>query len=121
MFRTALGGPGTRSFLFIEEEHGYLDDARALRMRARPLTHALAPSVLADLLNRGHAMVEQTEESLATKRRGLRDRKIFTGIFAGITVLLILVLFAYRHSLTATLVHRDDAESIGAEREEPRD
>lgn len=85
--------------LFLEREHAYLDEARSLRVRARPLTHALSPVALTDLRNRADGMIQQTREGLALKYRGLRDRRIFTGIFLFVVVLLALVLLIYRSSL----------------------
>jgi predicted CXXCH cytochrome family protein len=85
--------------LFIEREHSYLDDARSLRGRARAMTHALSPERLEDLLSRGDAMIDRTYESLGVKQRVFRDRKIFTAIFLGVTLLLGGVLQVYRKEI----------------------
>jgi len=85
--------------LFIEREHGFLDDARSLRGRARSVTHSLSPAALSDIMNRGRAMTLETHESLAVKQRVLRDRKIFTAIFLGVTLLLAAVLQTYRREI----------------------
>lgn len=88
------------SGLFLDEEEGYLNDARALLVRARALTHSLDPNELDGVLNRGRAMVSETLERLAIKKRKLRDRKIFTGVFfflsAAFAVLLMLYAVEYR-------------------------
>lgn len=81
--------------LFLGEERGYLDDARGLLVRARAMTHALSPQVLDDVLNRGQGMVAQTRDSLATKGKMFRDRRIFTGIFLGLTLLFAGMLWMY--------------------------
>lgn len=82
--------------LFLESEHGYLDEARSLRLRAGPLTHALSAELLGDLVNRGEAMVAQTLESLAVKHRALRDRRIFTAAYFVVIAMLVAVLLLYR-------------------------
>ncbi|HVS10364.1 MAG TPA: hypothetical protein VMS76_10860 [Planctomycetota bacterium] len=85
--------------LFIDEESGYLGDARALRVRAGAVTHTLSPPALSDLLNRGQAMVQETQERLEIKARAFRDRKIFTAIFFAVAVVLALVLLTYRREI----------------------
>lgn len=80
--------------LFIEDESGYLDEARSLLAQARPLTHTASVELLGDLRNRGIAMIDKTEESLAMKRRWLRDRRIFTSTFFGVIAAFALVLWA---------------------------
>jgi hypothetical protein len=85
--------------LFIQREYGFLDDARSLRGRARSITHTLSAERLADLLHKGQAMVQETHESLAVKRRKLRDRRIFSSIFFGVTLLLAGVLQTYRREV----------------------
>jgi len=85
--------------LFIEREHGYLDDARGLRARARTMTHALSPAALDDVQNRCQGMIAQTLESLDIKSRALRDRKIFTAIFFGVVLLLVGVLSIHRRAI----------------------
>jgi hypothetical protein len=85
---------GTKG-LFLGPEKGYLDDARGLLVRARALTHRLSAPALADILNRGRAMVQQTRESLETKGRVFRDRRIFTTIFFGVSVAFGIVLVMY--------------------------
>jgi predicted CXXCH cytochrome family protein len=87
------------SGLFIDEEHGYLDEAHALRVRAKTLTHTVSPEALEDLLNRGTAMVDDTLESLALKRRAWRDRKIITAMFLAVTLLLAGVLLVHRREI----------------------
>ncbi len=81
--------------LFLGPEKGYLDDARGLLVRARASTHRLSPPAQTDLLDRADAMVQQTREGLATKARIFRDRKIYTGIFCGLTAVFALVLLMY--------------------------
>lgn len=85
---------GTKG-LFLGPEKGYLDDARGLLVRARALTHRLSVAALTDILNRGQAMVQQTRESLATKARVFRDRRIFTAIFFGVSLAFGIVLLMY--------------------------
>jgi hypothetical protein len=51
---------------------------------------------LADLDNRCQAMVQQTLESLELKTRAIRDRKIFTGIFLAVSLVLAAALLRYR-------------------------
>lgn len=85
--------------LFLGEERGYLDDARGLLVRARAMTHALSPALLDDVLERGKGMVAQTRDSLATKHRVFRDRRIFTGIFLGLTVVFGLMLGMYAREI----------------------
>ena len=81
--------------LFLGPEKGYLDDARGLLVRARASTHRLSPPAQTDLLDRADAMVLQTREGLATKARIFHDRKLFTGIFCGLTAVFALVLLMY--------------------------
>jgi len=88
------------SGLFIDREHGYLEEAQGLRVRARTLTHALSEDALVDLLNRGRAMIQETVESLEVKNRALRDRKIFTSIFLAVVLVLAAVLLTYRHEIS---------------------
>jgi hypothetical protein len=85
--------------LYLDSEHGYLDDARGLLVRARTLTHTASTPALADLINRGMGMVLQTRDSLELKQRGLRDRRIFTGLFFALTLVLALVLFLYAREI----------------------
>ena len=85
------GGRG----LFLGAEHGYMDQARGLLVRARVMTHSLSPEALEDILNRGQGMVGQTTDGLATKNRIFRDRKIFTGIFLAISLAFAVVLWMY--------------------------
>jgi len=81
--------------MFLGAEHGYIDEARGLLVRARAMTHALSPAALEDILNRGQGMVGQTLEGLDTKGRIFRDRKIFTAIFLGIALAFAIVLWMY--------------------------
>ena len=74
--------------LFIEREHGYLDDAVALRARGGPMAHSLSTGLLSEMSNRGNAMLDQTYESIDLKERMLRDRKIFTAVFFALILLL---------------------------------
>lgn len=92
--RTA-GGRG----LFLGAEKGYLDDAKGLLVRARALTHASSTAAQTDMLNRGQAAVLQTRENLATKARIFRDRKIFTAIFGGLTLVFAIVLWMYGRTI----------------------
>jgi hypothetical protein len=85
--------------LFLGPERGYLDDARGLLVRARSLTHRLSGPALEDVLNRGSAMVGQTRESLATKARTLRDRKIFASVFAAVSAAFAVVLWMYSRAI----------------------
>ena len=85
--------------LFLGAESGYLGDARSLLVRARSLTHTLSTEVLDDALNRGDAMVETAMENLAMKRRGLRDRKIFTGIFFAVALAFCVALLLYAREI----------------------
>jgi len=88
-----------RRGLFLAEEHGYLDDARSLRGRARSRTHALSSESMTDVLNRGQAVVDQTYESLSVKERAFRDRKIFTATLLLVNLLLAFVLQTYRREV----------------------
>ena len=47
-------------------------------------------------------MVLQTRESLATKGRIFRDRKIFTSIFAALSVVFAIVLLMYGRAIGGT-------------------
>ncbi len=85
--------------LFLGPEKGYLDDARGLLVRARASTHRLSTPAQTDILNRGEAMVLQTREGLNTKARIFRDRKIFTGVFAGLTLVFVVVLLMYARAI----------------------
>lgn len=85
--------------LFLGAEKGYLDDARGLLVRARASTHQASSAAQADILNRGQAMVLQTRESLATKGRIFRDRKIFTGIFGALALIFAIVLWMYGRAI----------------------
>lgn len=82
--------------LFLSEEHSHLDDAHELRARSRSVAHALSPGRLDDLTNRVEGLIDQTYQSVATRERALRDRKIFTAIFLGVALFLAGVLYAYR-------------------------
>ena len=92
-------GEAAGSGLFIDEEAGYLDDARSLRIRARAITHTLSSAALGDLLNRGQAMVQETRERLAIKARSFRDHKIYTAIFFLVALLFAGVLQVYRRQI----------------------
>lgn len=85
--------------LFLGPEKGFLDEARGLLVRARASTHRLSTLAQTDILNRGEAMVLQTREGLDTKARSFRDRKIFTGIFAGLTLVFVVVLLMYARAI----------------------
>jgi predicted CXXCH cytochrome family protein len=95
-----LLGDAAKDGLFIDEESGFLEDARSLRIRARAVTHTLSSAALDDLLNRGQAMVETTRDRLAVKARSLRDRRIFTAIFFGLALLFAGVLQIYRQQIS---------------------
>ncbi|MCB9914664.1 MAG: cytochrome c3 family protein [Planctomycetes bacterium] len=97
--------------LFLEREHGYLDEARGLRVRASSLTHAASQGVLSDLEQRCRAMIAQTREGIAGKRRALRDRKIFTGIFFFVVLLFVGVTLVYRREVYG---RRGGAGTVGA-------
>ncbi|MFO0980255.1 MAG: cytochrome c3 family protein [Planctomycetota bacterium] len=92
--------------LFIDEEAGYLDDARSLRIRARAITHTLSTAALADVLNRGQAMVEETRERMAVKGRAFRDRKIFTAVFFGVVLMFAALLQVYRREISGRWTRR---------------
>jgi hypothetical protein len=92
-------GAAAKRGLFLGEERAYLDEARGLLVRARSMTHTLSPTALGDVLNRGRAMVETTLESLATKQRGYRDRRIFTGVFLGVALACSIALWMYARTL----------------------
>jgi hypothetical protein len=85
--------------LFLGIERSYLEEARGLLVRARTMTHTLDPDALDDVLNRGQAMVDQTMESLATKHRVFRDRKIFTAIFFAVSVAFAIALTMHAREL----------------------
>lgn len=101
----AAGGRG----LFLGAERAYLDEARGLLVRSRSMTHALSPEALEDILNRGQGMVGQTMDGLATKNRIFRDRKIYTGIFLGISLAFALVLWMYGAELRSRGRRREGA------------
>lgn len=83
--------------IFIEAEQGYLEEARALFVRARTKIHSVSPDALKDLLNRGKAMNQETRERLGIKTRWLRDRRIYAGaFFLGILVFVSLLLILRR-------------------------
>lgn len=84
---------------FLGAERGYLDDARGLLVRARSMTHRLSAPALGDVLNRGRAMVLQTRESLDTKARTFRDRKIFASAFAAVSAAFAFVLWMYARAI----------------------
>jgi predicted CXXCH cytochrome family protein len=94
------------SGLFIDEEAGYLDDARSLRIRARAITHTLSSAALAELLNRGQAMVQETRERLAVKARTFRDHKIYTALFFVVALLFAGVLQVYRRQMSGAATRR---------------
>jgi hypothetical protein len=82
--------------VFIEDEQGYLDEVHSVLLRVRPLSHSAAQAEVAELLNRGHAMIQETLESLEVKSRWLRDRKIFTTFFAVVVGVFIGTLLIRR-------------------------
>jgi hypothetical protein len=85
--------------LFIEDEQGYVDEARGLLIRARTLTHTLSAEALSDAVNRGKAMVAETRESLEVKSRAQRDRKIFSVAFFGIVLVFVAILLSLRREV----------------------
>lgn len=91
-----------QSGLFIDEEAGYLDDARSLRIRARAITHTLSSAALGDLLNRGQAMVQETRERLAIKARAFRDHRIYTALFFVVALMFAGVLQVYRRQIVGS-------------------
>ena len=99
--------------LFLGEERGYVEEARGLLVRARTMTHTIDPAALDDVLNRGQAMVQTTLESLDTKHRKLRDRRIFTGIFFAVAVAFAIALLMHGRDLGGrwkrAKVHRSEA------------
>jgi len=95
--RADIRAAGERG-LFIEREHGYLEDAVALRARGGPLLHTLSTARLSEMSNRGKAMLDQTYESIDLQGRKLRDRKIFTTVFFAVILLLAGVLQTYRRA-----------------------
>jgi hypothetical protein len=90
----AIAEAGSRG-LFLGVERGYLDEARGLLVRARTMTHTLTPVAMTDILMRGQAMVDQTSEGLTTKQRVFRDRKIYTAIYFGVSVVFAILLLMY--------------------------
>lgn len=96
---TAIAAAAERG-LFLGIERGYLEEARGLLVRARTMTHALDPDALDDVLNRGQAMVDQTMESLGTKNRIFRDRKIFTAIFFAVSIAFAIALAMHASELS---------------------
>lgn len=95
--------------LFIEEESGYLEDARSLRARTKAIVHSLSPDALGDLVNRARAMVLETQERLEVKARKLRDRRIFTAIFFGVLLAFAGVLQVHRRQLRGAWERRPTA------------
>ena len=94
-----IGGAARRG-LFLGEERGYLEDARGLLVRARTMTHTASPVALDEILNRGQAMVEKTLESLTTKNRIFRDRKIYTAILFVVAVCFAIALSMYGRAIS---------------------
>jgi hypothetical protein len=88
-----------RRGLFLGEERGYLEEARGLHVRAKTMTHTLSTAALDDVLNRGRSMVQMTRESLATKDRVFRDRRIYTAIFFAVSIAFAIALSMYAHAL----------------------
>ena len=103
-----------RRGIYLDGEHGYLDEARGLLVRARTLTHEASPEVLEEFAARADAMVQQTRESLEMKQRGLRDRRIFTGIFFVLIVLLSIVLLMYARQIRGPWGARRSSAAPGA-------
>jgi predicted CXXCH cytochrome family protein len=81
---------------FIEDEEGYLDEARATLAQARSLTHTVSRQRLDEVLNSGSSMVHETLESLEVKGRAHRDRKILVSAFAFMTLVFIGILLIRR-------------------------
>jgi hypothetical protein len=100
--------------LFLGDERGYIEEARGLLVRARTMTHTLSPAALDDVLNRGQAMVQTMLESLATKQRTFRDRRIFTAIFLGLTFTFAVALLLYARELSGRWKRSRSARSSGA-------
>ena len=88
--------------LYLDQELGYLGDARGILVRARSLTHAASREELDDLLNRGLGMVDQTEDSLAKLSRLDRDRRLFTAVFFVLTAALAVMLLIYAREIRGT-------------------
>lgn len=99
--------------LFIEREHGYLEDAVALRARGGPMLHTLSTGLLSEMANRGNAMLDQTYESIDLKERKHRDRKIFTAIFFAVILLLAGVLQTYRRAAFGSWRRPDGSLLVG--------
>jgi hypothetical protein len=85
--------------LYLDQEMGFLADARGVLVRARSVTHSASREDLDDLLNRGLGMVSRTEDSLAKLSRLDRDRRIFTAAFFALTVALALMLLMYAREI----------------------
>ncbi len=85
--------------LFMESRRGYVEEARALLVRARAMTHAAQPGFLVDALSRGDAMLERTTEELDLEQRASRDIRIFTSLFFGVTLTFAIVLLMYARAL----------------------
>jgi hypothetical protein len=82
--------------VFIEDEEGYLSEARAVLVRTKSVAHSASREALEDLLNRGRAMVQETQESFEVKSRALRDRKIYTVLFSVVVLVFIGILLIRR-------------------------
>jgi hypothetical protein len=81
--------------LYMEFRHGYVEEAKALLVRARAMTHAGSPELLVDVLSRGDAMLDRTMEDMSLARRGSRDVRIFTALFFAVAIAFSIVLLMY--------------------------
>jgi predicted CXXCH cytochrome family protein len=84
-----------RRGILVEPESDRLREARALRLRAGPLVHALSPQALEDLLELGDGMLAETEEGVEQRERELRDRRVFVLVFLGADLLLAAMLLVH--------------------------
>jgi hypothetical protein len=85
--------------LYMESRRGYVEEAQALLVRARAMTHAAQPEHLVDVLSRGDAMLDRTVEELSLETRASRDIRIFTSLFFGVSLAFAIVLMMYARVL----------------------
>ena len=97
----SIAAAGRRG-LYLDEEASFVADARGVLARARSATHSVSTEELDALLDRGRGLIRQTEDTLATRARTDRDRRIFTALFFALTLALGAMLWMYSREFTAT-------------------
>ncbi len=89
----------SRLGVFIGDEEGYLQEARALRIQGEGLTHTASLERIREQEKKAMGMVTNTRESLEVKKRRLRDHRIFAAAFVVCALLLAVFLWLYRRDL----------------------